>query len=245
MAIRTVVTRGYGNGTFNGTIPLVVLRGYAGGVPVFSGTIPDITLPQSTTTTDYDLSTYFTGAVSYAIAPSVETSWTFNTSTAVLTILPDTAGAYGPYVVTATNPAGTADSNGFNVTVTESGATGGWWFTYDQELEQRTAQRKKRAKLEEEAEKIQEKLDRELVKELQSKAREQERVDELRRLSKLAEQHKQEISEVLSGKVLLAAERAIKKGSYSAMEQFERELARAKEEEEFLMMAVNIIMESQ
>ena len=28
MAIRTVVTRGYGNGTFNGTIPLVVTRGY-------------------------------------------------------------------------------------------------------------------------------------------------------------------------------------------------------------------------
>ena len=29
MAIRTVVTRGFGNGTFNGTITLVVLRGYA------------------------------------------------------------------------------------------------------------------------------------------------------------------------------------------------------------------------
>ena len=28
MAIRALVTRGYGNGTFNGTIPLVVLRGY-------------------------------------------------------------------------------------------------------------------------------------------------------------------------------------------------------------------------
>jgi len=29
VAIRTVVTRGYGNGTFSGTIPLVVTRGYA------------------------------------------------------------------------------------------------------------------------------------------------------------------------------------------------------------------------
>lgn len=29
MAIRTIVTRGYGNGTFNGTIPLVVTRGFA------------------------------------------------------------------------------------------------------------------------------------------------------------------------------------------------------------------------
>ena len=29
MAIRTVVTGGFGNGTFAGTIPLVVTRGYA------------------------------------------------------------------------------------------------------------------------------------------------------------------------------------------------------------------------
>ena len=32
MAIRTVVTRGFGNGTFNGTIALVVRRGYAAAV---------------------------------------------------------------------------------------------------------------------------------------------------------------------------------------------------------------------
>ena len=32
MAIRTVVTRGFGNGTFSGTIALVVLRGYTSGV---------------------------------------------------------------------------------------------------------------------------------------------------------------------------------------------------------------------
>lgn len=34
MAIRTVVTRGFGNGTFNGTITLVVLRGYSNGLLV-------------------------------------------------------------------------------------------------------------------------------------------------------------------------------------------------------------------
>ncbi len=34
MAIRTVVTRGFGNGTFNGTIPLAVTRGYAIGEAV-------------------------------------------------------------------------------------------------------------------------------------------------------------------------------------------------------------------
>lgn len=34
MAIRLVVTRGYGNGTFNGTIKDVVLRGYTIGEAV-------------------------------------------------------------------------------------------------------------------------------------------------------------------------------------------------------------------
>ena len=37
MAIRTVVTRGYGNGTFTGTIALVTLRGYSPGVPFAPG----------------------------------------------------------------------------------------------------------------------------------------------------------------------------------------------------------------
>ena len=52
MAIRTVITRGYGNGTFDGTIALVVTRGYAIGaaivvvepavevVPTFAAPIP-------------------------------------------------------------------------------------------------------------------------------------------------------------------------------------------------------------
>ena len=34
MAIRTVVTRGYGNGTFDGTIADVVRRGYIAGAAV-------------------------------------------------------------------------------------------------------------------------------------------------------------------------------------------------------------------
>ena len=34
MAIRDIVLRGYGNGTFNGTIALVTLRGYIAGAAV-------------------------------------------------------------------------------------------------------------------------------------------------------------------------------------------------------------------
>ena len=107
--------------------PVAVFQGVA--APTFSGTIPDISLSQSLDTTDYDLSTYFTGATSYSIAPAVESGWTFNTSTGVLTVLPDTVGSFGTYVVTGTNSGGTDDSNAFGVTVTDVSASGGWWFS--------------------------------------------------------------------------------------------------------------------
>ena len=53
MAIRTVVTRGYGNGTFNGTIPLVVTRGYSIGAAVVITGIVDLT----TRARDFSLTT--------------------------------------------------------------------------------------------------------------------------------------------------------------------------------------------
>ena len=36
MAIATVVTRGYGNGTVTGAIPLVITRGYVAGAAVIA-----------------------------------------------------------------------------------------------------------------------------------------------------------------------------------------------------------------
>ena len=44
MAIRTVITRGYGNGTFDGTIALVVARGYTVGAAVAAPT-PAVEVP--------------------------------------------------------------------------------------------------------------------------------------------------------------------------------------------------------
>jgi len=48
MAIRSVVTRGFGNGTFNGTVALVVTAGYAiGSILVPSTPGMEWTLPSS------------------------------------------------------------------------------------------------------------------------------------------------------------------------------------------------------
>ncbi len=43
MATQTIFTRGFGNGTFNGTIPLVITRGYAIGAAVVITGIVDLT----------------------------------------------------------------------------------------------------------------------------------------------------------------------------------------------------------
>jgi hypothetical protein len=42
MAIRTVVTAGFGNGTFNGTIKDVTLRGYSIGVAIIITALLDV-----------------------------------------------------------------------------------------------------------------------------------------------------------------------------------------------------------
>lgn len=95
--------------------------------PVFAGIIPDITATFGDSDAVTDLSTYFTGATSYAIAPAVETGWTFNTSTGVLTVDTDEANTFGPYTVTGTNAGGDTASNAFGVTISELASTGGSW----------------------------------------------------------------------------------------------------------------------
>lgn len=87
--------------------------------PIFSGTIADISVIYDTGTYSYDLSTYFTDATSYSIAPAVEAGWSFNTSTAELIIDTDDISTFGPYIITATNVGGSADSNAFGITVAE------------------------------------------------------------------------------------------------------------------------------
>jgi len=62
MAIRTIVTRGYGNSTFNGTIALVVTRGYsiATGVSVV------------------DTWTLFPRSLAWTVSSERDPAWTIN-----------------------------------------------------------------------------------------------------------------------------------------------------------------------
>jgi hypothetical protein len=104
------------------------ITGFAGGAfinvdqdgtspPVFQGTIPDIFQRRDTGSHQYNLGAYFIGADSYSISPAVETGWSFDTNTGVLTIDTDAIGLFGPFTVTATNAFGDTPSNAFDVEV--------------------------------------------------------------------------------------------------------------------------------
>jgi hypothetical protein len=105
--------------------PRFLYGSFAGKVaspPVFSGTIPTITADEGDADVITDLSTYFSGATSYSISPTVEAGWNFDTVTGILTVDTD-YGFFGPYIVTGTNVSGSVNSNNFSVTMTFAGTS--------------------------------------------------------------------------------------------------------------------------
>jgi len=209
--------------------------------PVFSGTISDISVDQDSGVHQYNYSSYFTGATSYSISPAVETGWNFNTSTAVLTIDTDDADAFGPYTITGTNAGGSDASNAFSVTVSETAFTGGFWFAFEQEIAKRDREREKRRKREEKAKEIQDELDRQIALELRSQEAEEARLAELNRLKELARRHRVTINN-LPEQVSEAATQAIINPTFSKMEKLERLLKREREEELFLLEALQFVI---
>jgi hypothetical protein len=91
--------------------------------PVQLESVPNFSARFDSGTHELDLSVYFSGATSYAIDPAVETGWSLDTGTGVLTIDTDDADTFGPYTVTASNGGGDADSNPFTVKVSASAGT--------------------------------------------------------------------------------------------------------------------------
>lgn len=120
--------------------------------------------------------------------------------------------------------------------------SGGYsWRWFDQEMLRRKKKKREQEEAEERAQALQDKIDRELAAELRKAEKERERINELKRLAELAQKNIKQV-EALEPKVLKALERAIIQGNYSAMEAFEREVSRAREEEEFLLLAWQILI---
>ena len=123
--------------------------------------------------------------------------------------------------------------------VAEEASTGGW-FDYDSEMLRRKREEEKRQKQLEEAERL-EGINRELAIEFRRLEAEEARRTELQRLTDLAERNQAEIISERE-EIDLLIRRAVKLKTFSAQEHLERELRKMREEQQFLLLATEILV---
>ena len=116
-----------------------------------------------------------------------------------------------------------------------------FWLKYEQEMERRKAERRERQRLIEAAEEAADEIENALIEESRKEYSEQERKKELERLTDIADKYRKDIKK-LPDSVIISFNRAIEKRTFSAMEALERELARVKEEEDFLIEATYLMV---
>ncbi len=122
--------------------------------------------------------------------------------------------------------------------------SGGWFnLRYEQELRRRAAIRAKQRRLDEEVAAIPQPIDREiglLLREQEAKAQKREELERLRDLAVRLDSEQARID--YGERVSKALERAVQKGNYSALEALNREIQRAQEDEESVMLAVTLLI---
>lgn len=127
--------------------------------------------------------------------------------------------------------------------------SGGWPVfatLYERELSHRRDIKRRHQELERETQQIQNQLDRQIALELRKQERDAEHTAELVRLKALADQLEASEARFAYGeRVVKALERATLAGNFSALEALDRELARANEEQEFLLIAATILLNEQ
>ena len=131
------------------------------------------------------------------------------------------------------------------VTATTEQPTGGWLFhnAYEAELARRRKRKREREALEQETEQIQDDLDRAIAQELRKQEAIDEKRDNLNRLKELAKQHADlEAARQYSERVATAYARAIAQENFSALEALDRELQRARDEEDMMTMAARFFL---
>jgi hypothetical protein len=123
----------------------------------------------------------------------------------------------------------------------EVSPTGGWIYRWEEENRRRSEEAARRAKDKKKALKIKKQLDRELALAERAIEEEEARRAELARINRLAAEYQDEIISIYP-KMERALTEALERQTYSTMERLERELRKAYEEEEFLMIATQILM---
>lgn len=131
--------------------------------------------------------------------------------------------------------------------VSDEQPTGGWLFLneYERELRRRKRRERERRELEEETERIQDALDREIAQLLREQEAKDERRAELQRLKELARKDANiAAARRYSESVAKALEAAIVDESLRAIARLEKELKKAREQEEheFLLLASSLLL---
>lgn len=126
-------------------------------------------------------------------------------------------------------------------------SSGGWsnYFdvNYEREIVRRRRQRLEQRELEQETEAIPNEIDREIALLLRDQEAKAAKRAELDRLRILADSLKAEEARLAYGeRVAQALDRAMAKGSFSALEALDREIQRAREEEESVILASIMIL---
>jgi hypothetical protein len=161
-------------------------------------------------------------------------------------------------IIISQSPAGGSfAAEGATVTITVSlgprpndeSPTGGWLFLnlYEGELQRRKALERERKHLEEETEQIEDDLDRNIAQLLREQEAIDEKRDNLKRLAEIAKQNANlEAARQYSERVAAAYVKAITEANASnlkALANLDKELQLAREEEEFLIMALLMLAE--
>ena len=130
------------------------------------------------------------------------------------------------------------------ITAAADQPSGGYlWPRYEIELARRRAEKRARDELEEESRAIQDETDREIALILRDQEAKDARRAELERLRELVTRSATEAQmRELGERVFTAYQRAITKHTFSAAEALERELDRALEEEQFLLLAAQLLL---
>lgn len=138
-------------------------------------------------------------------------------------------------------------SDGSVVVAPTEQPSGGWLTflnTYEQQRVRRRAEERKRQALEEETEQIEDSTDREIAQLLRIQEAKDAKRAELARLTALARANADlEAARQYSERVAKAYQSVLEKGSRSAVERLEKELRRAREEEEFMLLAIMLASE--
>ena len=123
--------------------------------------------------------------------------------------------------------------------------TGGFFYAVDDLLTRQRRRNRERYKREAEAERISDELTRLVAIEERRIEAESDRILELNELTDLASSQQNRIEVETDARIRVLAKRAIEKKTFSAMEHFERELFKFREEEEFIILATQILVNNQ